>query len=245
MEFIKKSIEKLENELPKIIKKIAIEYNVKQYIENQDFIDPRINLWHQFGLITHTKRTRKIFLEELDNFLKQWEIYKEVNDFLNKKIKGISQKDLLEISFILHDLGKIPLFGDERDDRLHERASRDLILNSFIKDKLKEIGLEEEHIKKIARYVGTHGVIGDKIRVSLKERNEFNINITKEKINLFLTNLAEEYSDVKEIIGIFFLCDSLGKVDPKLPGAPKKAVIQLPINIKLAQIYLKIVFSFH
>ncbi len=53
----------MESELPNIIKKIAKDSNVNEFVNNPDFIEKRLEKWHQFGLLTHTKKARHIFLK--------------------------------------------------------------------------------------------------------------------------------------------------------------------------------------
>lgn len=254
----------LENELPEIIKKIAVDYNIPVFIDNPDFLEKRLQKWHQFGLISHTKKVRSIFLHELEDYLKNWGVYEKVENVLNEKINKIKKKRLLEISIPLHDLGKIILYKDKRTNRKHEIASRDLLYQNFLNDKLNSMGLLNEHIDYIANYIKNHDALGKEIRDELKHNNKLNLKyLSGNEINSAYKNLADKYSNIKIEIGIFSLCDSIGKTNISinadtdseimrqeskiiqilkqkgLPSELKHAIMQLPLNVKLAETYLK------
>jgi len=255
----------LENELSEIIKKIAKDYNIQPFIKNPDFLEKRLEKWHQFGLLSHTKKVREVFLNELNNCLKNWNLYERIQDNLTKEIKGIKKKVLLESSIPLHDLGKIIVCGDHSKNRKHEVASRNLIYEDFLNNKLKSLNLSPTNIDYIACCVENHYILGKQIRDILKETKKFSLeSLSQEKVNQQCKALAEEYSDIKTEIGIFYLCDSLGKTNIRikanndneiiqqeqkiiktlkkrnLPENLKYAVMQLPVNLKLAEIYLRL-----
>ena len=93
----------LDEELPGIIRKIAIAYNIQPFINDPDFLEERLKKWHQFGVLSHTKKVRQVFLSELDNFLKQWDIFEEIQKNLNEEIDGTKKQKLFEMSSPLHD----------------------------------------------------------------------------------------------------------------------------------------------
>lgn len=259
-----KSIPKiLEQELSGIIIKIAKDYSVQPFIENPDFLEKRLEKWHQFGLLTHTKKVREVFLIELNFMLKNWNIYYYVQKVMTEKKDGIEKNKLFEIGFPLHDLGKIILYKDKRTNREHEIASRDLIYQDFLKNKLNAFGLSNKHIDYIANCVKVHDVIGKEIRDKLKH-NKLNLEyISSNEVKIMCKKVGAKYPKIKTELGIFFLCDCLGKIDIKINAntnqeiikqepkimqileqrnlSPqlKYAIMQLPANIKLAEIYLK------
>ena len=266
---MKKNIaESIENELPEIIKRIAIDYNIPLFINNPDFLEKRLEKWHQFGLLGHTKKVREIFLNELNDNLKSFGIYEKVQKVLIKKIDNIEKNKLFEASIPLHDLGKIIIYGDTRINREHEIVSRNLIYKDFLNNKLDSMGLSNKHIDYIARCVETHDVIGKEIRDKLKQNNKLNLEYLSDSyVKHICKDISNKYSDIKVELGIFSFCDSLGRTDIRiyantdseviqkeseiiqileqrsLPSELKCAVIQLPLNIKLAETYLKNLFG--
>ncbi|VVB78755.1 Uncharacterised protein [uncultured archaeon] len=248
--------ELLENRLDFIVSNIAKEYGIESYSTNPDFLEKRLYPWHEFGLITHTKKVRSVFLNELDSILKDWD-YTNINQVLNKKIDGIKKKDLIEISIPLHDLGKIIVFGSNEKDRGHEKLSVYLINQNPLKEMLYSFGLTDNQIKYISRCVETHDVIGKEIRDELKHAGKLNsVDINNNDSRDLCRLVSNRYSDVKHEIGVYFLCDSLGKTDvitnsqneeeiskilerKGLREELKSAVMQLPTNMKLAEVYFR------
>lgn len=254
----------LEDELPEIIKEIARQYSIKEYIENSDFLETRLKKWHQFGLLSHSKRVRKVFLKEWEDFLKKQEYSSKIIKKLSKNVDGISKKDLLEISIPLHDLGKIMVLGNQSFNREHEIHSEKLLYKKFLYGKLKSFGLSDPHLEYISKYVRNHDVVGKDIRDELKKEERLNLeSISKKEVVKKCKKVYLKYPEIKTELGIYYFCDSFGKTDilinaqtdkdiskqerdiekilkeKNLPQNLKYAVMQLPINIKLAKTYLE------
>ncbi len=240
---------RLDEQLPEIIKKIAGDNGIKEYYENPDFSDERLKKWHQYGLLTHTRKTRIAFSERLENILKSNGLYEEVNKKLQEKVEGVDKKTLLEISIVLHDLGKVICLHDKSENRKHEFISAVLLDAGFLKNKLRGMGLENRHISYIRRCVETHGVIGKEIRGELKAKEQLKLEyLDCDEVKKKCMELAKKYEDVSIEAGLFFICDSLGKFDisnvenfknKELDEELKYGIMQQPINLKLGQIYLK------
>ena len=258
--------QELENQLPEMIKEIATKYSVQQYIQNPDFLEERLSSWHQFGLITHTKMVRDIYVNKLEDLIKKWGLDKLIKEQLNKEIDNIKKELLLNISIIFHDLGKIICLEDNRINREHEVASVKLLEESFLNRRLERYTLSKNQIDYIKRVIGTHDVLGKELRDKLKEEGLLNIKfLENSEVSKICKEISSKYSDVKLEVGIFFLCDLLGKTEfwdyfqedsitpnrkidcilteKNLPPQLKKAINQLPLNIKLAEIYLKNIFN--
>lgn len=242
----------LESKLGDIITRIGREYCIGAFVNNPDFLEERLIKWHQFGLLSHTKRVRNIFLNELKDYLDLWRL-DNIRKYLKTKIDGCERRILLEISILLHDLGKIALTGDNRVHRNHEKESESIILKL---GELKE--LSEKQLGYIIKCVNSHDIIGKEVRDYLISKNKFNFEfLNSNKMKNILGPIIKKNSDVKVEMGIFYLCDSLGKTDiivnvdtneekvieilkkKKLPLELKNGVMQLPLNVKLAEIYLK------
>ncbi len=258
----------LDKNLTILIKRIAEQYNIQPFINNPDFLEPRVIKWHQFGLLTHTRKLREIFLNEMNLILEKWEILELINKILSEKIDNIEKRKLFEISIILHDLGKIICHNNTKTNRKHELASKNLIYENFLNQLLNSFGLTKNQIDYIARCVETHYVLGEQIRDILKENNNLRLDyLSKENIIDLCDKIIEDYKDVKTELGIFFICDNLAKTDirikadtdleikeqeleimkileqRRLPLELKFIIMQLPVNLKIAEIYLKLVNS--
>ena len=254
----------LESELPEIIMEIARKHNIREFIDNPDLAEKRLEKWHQFGLLAHTKKVREAFLNESNSLMKKWSLYEKIEKLLSEKIEGSKKKVLLELSVPLHDLGKIVCFNNLKTNREHEIASRHLVYESFLHKKLLSLGLSENQIGYIARCIETHDIIGKELRDLLKHENNLSLNfILNSDITAKCKAIAAKYESIKTEIGLYFLCDSLGKTDIRIDANTdeeilmqetaildilkkrgllselKNAIMQLPVNIKLAESYLK------
>jgi hypothetical protein len=248
----------LEKQLPDLIREIAKTYNIPEYYANPDFLQPRLKPWHQFGLLTHTQKVREAYLTELPQILRDWNIYDPIYSQLSKKIGDSKKQLLLDTSIFFHDFGKILVSQSNVTDRDHETHSA-YLLDHFLKKRLTYLDLSKEQWAYLCRIVATHGVIGKEIRDVLKHKGKLNLDSLSEEYACNLCkNISNEYPDVKFEIGIYFLCDSLGKTDirsddetairsilsqKKLPPELKNAVLQLPLNLKLSENYLKNLFK--
>ena len=254
----------LDKGLPEIITQIASEYGIAEYAENPDFFDRRMLRWHQYGLLTHTRKVREHFLSDLDGILTNWALYASVESYLSNTVDGIDKRRLLEISTIPHDLGKIICLHSNETNREHEAASISLLDSRFIKDRLTECGLNDKHLGYIRRCVETHDVFGKEIRDKLKRSEKLSLKYsTKEEVRKLCRDLARKYSDTRLEIGIFFICDSLGKLDMRieakddsqiaeseeevkkyllfknLPEELRFGIMQMPVNLSIGRTYLE------
>lgn len=256
--------ESLDKELPEIITQIANEYGVPEYAENPDFFDKRLVRWHQYGLLTHTRKVRESFSSELDTTLRKWSLYDPVETYLSGTIDGIDKRTLLGVSTIPHDLGKIICLHSKEANREHELASLSLFDSNHISGRLREYGLNDEHLKYIRRCVETHDVFGKEIRDELKHSGKLTLEYsTNENVREMCRELARKYSDTKLEMGLFFICDSLGKLDMKIEakddtqiaeseqkiknhlsvsGLPEElrfGIMQMPVNLSIGRTYLE------
>lgn len=261
MNKIKKTANILDNLLPSLIKEIATNYNVSQFQDNPNFLEERLVKWHQFGLLTHTREVKKAFYHEAPDLLKSWGLYNKLRKNLNQKISEANKYELFDISLTLHDLGKIVCNDDPSKNRNHEKESANLL--DYFEKRLIELGLSKSSLNYLKRCVETHDVIGKEIRDKMTEEGDFSFRgLSNKKTKELCQNIAKKYSDVKWETGLYFLCDSLGKTDIKITARNDSelaraensvikiikqrnlnpqiiyAAIQLPLNVKLAEIYL-------
>jgi len=265
---VEEMTDRLEDQLPEIISLIGKSYGIKEYIENPDFLEDRLRPWHQFGIFTHSKNVRRLLSQGSIEYFERWGIYSEVRNVLGEEIDGVNKGTLLECSGLLHDLGKIICYGDTRTNREHEKASIALLYQDLLNGRLKSLGLSKNHVDSIANYIKINDGLGKGLRDKIKHEGKLTLDhLSGEEIMGDCRNLAGNYPDVKTEVGIFFLADSLGKTDIRinaetdqeiewqkedvkrileergLPHQLEGAIMQLPVTIKLAEVYLKNLFN--
>ncbi|MEK6935689.1 MAG: hypothetical protein AABW67_02795 [Nanoarchaeota archaeon] len=261
MDEIKKASILLDEILPDLIREIATNSKVVQFQENPDFLEERLVKWHQFGLLTHTRNVKRAFYEEAPKLINSWGLENKLKERLNQKVSESTKYELFDISITLHDLGKIICYYNSSKNRCHEEESANLI--KYFEKRLINLGLSPNSITKITRYIKTHDVVGKEIRDNLTETGKFSFSRLLESSTKHLCQkIAKKYSDVDLEIGFYFLCDSLGKTDLRINAkedldilSSKESVIkiikqrnlnqkiiyaanQLPLNVKLAEVYL-------
>ncbi len=259
--------ETLDKNLPDIIINVAKRYEVAEYQSNPDFLEPRMYSWHQFGLLTHTRKVRDYFRDSMDFKLTKWGVYSEVERSLNVRIGDIRKKDLLEAAILLHDLGKIPSLGDTRINRVHEMMSLKLLEENPIKEILASYNLTKDQINYLGYCVKAHDVLGKEIRDKLKHQGNLNFSYLGSVSRSSIIQNTDLDKEMLSEIGVFFLCDTMGKTDiyinaasdeeinlkkkqiesllesRGLPNQLVNAVMQFPVSIKLSEIYFKSIMS--
>ena len=261
MDKIRKASIILDEILPDLINEIATNYSVVKFQENPDFLEERIVKWHQFGLLTHTRNVKKAFCNEAPDLIKSWGLEDKLKERLNHKVLESTKYNLFDISIIFHDLGKIICYNDSSKNRFHETESANLI--NYFKNRLNNLGLSNSSINYLKRCIQTHDVVGKEIRDNLTETGKFSFsNLVKDPVKDLCKKIAKKYHDVNLEIGFYFLCDSLGKTDLRINAKDDKELLiskesfvktieqrdlnpkiiyaanQLPLNIKLAEVYL-------
>jgi hypothetical protein len=180
--------------------------------------------WHQFGIITHTRKFAESYRTEARHYFEQWGIYTGISMHMSEQIDGKSKAELLLISIAFHDLGKFARRFKEIDGRLkpdydgHEAKSQELILREQrIKKLLEDYALTNAQIEYIARCAGVHYELG-KMRSKAKE-SEMGYSIAFTRSNEFLSackEITDMFCDLRVEIGVLFLCDSLAKTDIRI-----------------------------
>jgi len=248
---------KLDENLPRIISEIAEKNSVVEYQGNPDFSEERLRSWHQFGLMTHTRKVREAFAGEMVDLLKEWGVGYEVDGFLSQRIDNLTKRELLDASIVLHDLGKVVCVGDDGFNRNHEAISLSLIKKGLIYKILRANEISEDQIQYIEKCVETHDVVGKEIRDVLKHSRRLNLSyLDSWECRNLCEKVAEEYDKSKVEMGIYFICDTLGKTDVRISAGThiekidriiekrglnpslRKAITQQPITIKLGEVYM-------
>ncbi|MEQ8187420.1 MAG: hypothetical protein ABRQ39_05555 [Candidatus Eremiobacterota bacterium] len=261
----------LENMARNIIREnldLSIKEN-RDFLNNPDDVNHQKPKWHQFGIITHTKMVEKAFREELPVYLKKWGIKDRADMHLDEKIEGIKKKDLFIMTIVLHDTGKFKVRTMNKKNgtysfKPHEKASGEII-RSLKNTLMKDFFLTEHQIEYIARCAELHFELGLLRYTGKDSKTGFNREFIKS--DTFKNTVMEFISknpDFKWEIGLFFLADTLGKIDIRINDEnnieeiekakkeinEKKAytgiingILQLPVNLAATEEYFRILLE--
>lgn len=200
-------------------------------IENENFKknpdDPNEHAvnWHQFGIITHTSFVLKAFQKETQELLRKWNIYDKINVKFKELIDSKTKLELLQISIVLHDLGKFDRNFEEIGGKFehnfygHEALSEKLIkenyyINNLLRQKFK---LATSQIDYIARCAGLHFELGKSRNAAKKTTTGYSIAFSSSiECKNSCQEIASMFPEFKYEIGILFLCDNLAKTDIRI-----------------------------
>ncbi len=267
-------IEKLYLHLEDMAKDIIrqnLDLSVKEnrdFLNNPDDVNHQKPKWHQFGIITHTKMVEKAFREELPVYLNKWGIRDMADMHLNEEIDGIKKRDLFIMTIILHDTGKFKVRTMKKKNGLatysfkpHEKASGEIIRS--VKPVLKkDFLLTEDQIEYIAKCAELHFELGLLRYTGKDSKTGFNREfIHSEVFKNTVLEFISKNPDFKWEIGLFFLADTLGKIDIRINDEHNNdeiervkkeieeknlhagiinGVLQLPVNLAAAEEYFRI-----
>ncbi len=246
---------------------LSIKENL-DFLNNPDDVNHQKPKWHQFGIITHTKMVEKAFREEVPLYLTRWGIKDMADIHLDEEIDGIKKRDLFIMTIILHDTGKFKVRTMKKKNgfitysfKPHEKASGEIIRS--VKHILnKNFLLTERQIEYIARCAELHFELGLLRYTGKDSKTGFNREFIHSEV---FRNTALEFilknPDFKWEIGLFFLADTLGKIDIRINNEDNtdeiekvkkeieeknlyagiiNGVLQLPVNLAAAEEYFKI-----
>lgn len=232
-----------------------------------DSVEHHEKKWHQFGIVTHTQKVWECYNDEMWAYLQKWEMDSRVKKILDEKLGDKSKDWLFQIAIWLHDVGKFnarkaTYDGVEwRHSFLgHEKQSGILVRTKLIRNFLEgEYGLDEQQVEYVASLAEKHFELGMVRNYAKKSDYSFSEEFVNSKIGSEkLWQIIEQNGDLAWEIGIFYLIDSLGKMEFRLDEnetidekfiqnmvLAKRcdenlvvAVKQLPVNLLLARKYL-------
>jgi hypothetical protein len=213
----------------------------RSFLERPDDRTQHQTEWHQWGIITHTRR----FLHDYDTlvprYLAEWGLEEEVERVLSLPIDGAPRRDLLRVTILLHDIGKFAARTRGRD-RFHF-ARHEELSGSVIRSELhlERFGLTPRQLEYVARTAEDHFVLG-LIRKRAREEGGYDLGFVESpRFAELADRIKREHPDDFVEIGVLFLGDSLAKAEP--PGGPRRALSQYDINIAVAHRYLGLVLD--
>jgi hypothetical protein len=215
----------LEEALPSLARELIpkLPENTR-FLSEPDHVEEHFIDWHQYGIITHTKKVRESFQGEFPALLATWGLDSKVQAFFKEVPDGDwNRGELFEVSIPLHDLGKFTrrhaIFNGKLlpDYTAHEALSRIIILsNMFIRNTLRSHGLSDIEVAHVGELAGLHFELG-KIRDVAKQSNGYTIEFAKSpKAIITYKEIASRYPAYATEIGLWFLVDSMGKMSLRL-----------------------------
>ena len=213
--------ERLEELLPRLAHDlIAKAPENERFAAEPDSIEEHHVDWHQYGIITHTKKVREAYHTELAALLDSWGVIHSMIKALSSKEGGAwSRGELLEISIPLHDLGKFQRrhywqSGVPFPDYVgHENLSKTIVMtNSTVRQTLIDAGLEESDIQHVADLAGLHFELG-KVRDVARQHQGYTIAFSKSpEARQIFHDLVAQYPSYALEIGLWYIIDSMGKI---------------------------------
>ncbi len=193
--------------------------------ENPDDPVEHDAVWHQFGIITHTRKFAEFYRTEAQEYFQKWGLSETVASKLSGQIDGKTKEELLRTSIPLHDLGKFARGFKDKDGKLepdykgHEAKSESIIReNPEIRGLLQQTyGLTDGQVDYIARCAGLHYELGKMRDAAKKSELGFTIAFAQsEGCRQACQEIASGFPEFQTEIGILFLCDNLAKTDVRI-----------------------------
>jgi len=213
----------------------------RSFLQSPDGREQHQTEWHQWGIITHTRRFLRDLETAVPGYLRSWGRWETVDARLQRPIDGATRWQLLEVTILLHDIGK---FGARRRGRQrfhfggHEVLSGEIIRSQLHLDRL---GLTETQIEYIARTAEDHFVLGV-VRKRAREQGAYDLGFVEtSSFRELALDIKDRHPEDFVEIGVLFLGDSLSKADPE--SGPERAAGQYGVNIAVARHYLEIVLD--
>lgn len=175
-------------------------------------------LWHQYGILTHSKEFQKIIRSDLSVLTAQWNISDEVKVALSEEIQGAPKAALLQIASLLHDLGKFTTRALERQDNgtllarfVGHEADSGTIVRTDLKNALHKLGLRERQIEYVARCTEHHFDLGKARQVAIDNGGYTLAFARSETFKKVAQDMIKANPELALEVGLMFIADSLSK----------------------------------
>lgn len=190
------------------------------FSQNPDSVEEHHVDWHQYGIITHTKKVREAYTSELMPRLQSWGLGEKVAAHLSQRTpSGWSRGELLEVSIPVHDLGKFSRSHYWKDGKAypdyvgHEALSEKIVLTqNTVKEILASGGLTQADIAHVAALAGLHFELG-KVRDVARSQGGYNLAFSKSvSAREIFDELQARHPKYAPEIGLWYIVDSMGKI---------------------------------
>jgi UTP:GlnB (protein PII) uridylyltransferase len=187
-------------------------YSLRFIVEN--------NPWHlNQNVFDHTtsvlKNMEKILKLE---FLKE-KVRKKIINYLGRKVSDHSKKQLLIVTTILHDVGKLETLIRDSSG-LTRCPAHEIIGGVLVADFGSRFELDQKATKLVAKIINYHGVVSDILALAINRQNPTKyFRFFKQAVgNIYIELLLLMYADM--------LGSDLRKFDPKGFRAREKLIIE-------------------
>lgn len=163
--------------------------------------------WHDHeSVYDHLIKTHKIATEQIEaEFITNKAAKKSFLDFISKELNGVKIKDLMLITALIHDIGKILYYKDKGQEKplRHENAEgitkmpgHEYWGSTIVPELLKDSGLSKDNIQRIAKVVRLHDTFNDNYLASSISVEELIDDIKARAEGLYKEALFNIYCDV-------------------------------------------------
>lgn len=216
----------LKNTLPSIGSQLIETHADMSHPANQSFAqhpnDPLEHApsWHQFGIVEHSKRFHESMKGSVLDYVEKWGLTEPVEKVLSEEIDGVSKKELLSITALLHDIGKFTArtVEDEPDGSAqlhfedHEAESGRLIRSDPLQGYLSTHGLTLDQIEYIARGAELHFELGKMRRIAKATEGGYTMQfVDTPEYTDAIDDIISSHPDFAIEIGLQFIADAQSK----------------------------------
>jgi hypothetical protein len=199
--------------------------------------------YHQWGIITHSKKFNEMHQAEARQLLQEWGLESRVDEYMEAQIDRIPKAELLKIAIVLHDIGKFDktiVMTDGKPDfdyKGHERLSQIIILGEEVRGTLESYGLTRQQIEYIAECAGKHFELG-LLRYKVKQSGkEYAISYSQtQEFRQHVREILPGCNGLAVEVGLLYLSDSLSKTDIRIPAKDDEERLK---NRHLAELQIK------
>jgi hypothetical protein len=243
----------------------AYNYQFFREIDTPQQHQPR---WHQWGIVTHTRKFIEMYDNEVKIHLEEWNREEVINQKLAETIDAVPKSKLLYIGILLHDIGKFQKNYTQRPNltvfggfKHHERYSQHIINNELYPLLHEHYGLSKKQIEYIGRCARYHFELGFVREWAKQSEQGYTLEFVHSKAfkKLILNRISDFQGYIVEV-GILFLADSYAKTDIEYKNRSEEEILdeldtkglerrllasiqQKPINIEIVKEYFSIVYG--
>jgi hypothetical protein len=186
--------------------------------------------WHQWGVITHSRKFEEFSRTEVPGYLEEWGVAEAAEQVMLEQIDGRTKGELLGLVAACHDLGKFTtrtirndvVAGLERDFDFkgHEAASGRIIRQPGFSGKLRaDYGLTERQIEYVAACAERHYALARIRDAAVHKLGGFTIAFTSSlEFQASADKLMDKHPDFQLELGLMYLADSLAKLEIRSPA---------------------------
>jgi hypothetical protein len=201
---------------------MSLETN-RRFRDNPDSPAEHKLQWHQWGIITHSRKFEEFSRTEVPGHLEEWGVAQAVEQFMSEQIDGRTKGELFRLVAPVHDLGKFTtrtiradvVVGLDRDFDFkgHEAASGRIIRQPEFSGKLQaDYGLTQSQIEYVAACAERHYDLAHVRDAAIGASGGFSIAFTHSpEFRDGADRLMDKHPGFQLELGLLYLADSLAK----------------------------------